>query len=75
VSYERLLLPFGNANTVEQIVGSYKTISVEGRFRINNLMGIRPEANPVSVVTAVIDLDFFPGPAGHPLCGAVIELN
>jgi hypothetical protein len=75
VSYERLLLPFGNADTVEQIVGSYKTISIEGRFRINNLMGIRPEADPVSLVTAVIDLDFFPGPAGHPFCGAVIELN
>src|SRR5262249_51519547 len=27
VSYERLLLPFGGGNRVEQIVGSYKTIS------------------------------------------------
>jgi hypothetical protein len=75
VSYERLLLPFGNADTVEQIVGSYKTISIEGRFRINNLMGTRPEARPVSVVRAVIELDFFPGPAANRLCGEVIELS
>jgi len=33
VSYERLLLPFGSADAVEQIVGSYKAISIEGRFQ------------------------------------------
>src|SRR5437764_4512747 len=33
VSYERLLLPFGKAGTVEQIVGSYKAISVDGGFQ------------------------------------------
>jgi hypothetical protein len=75
VSYERLLLPFGIADSVEQIVGSYKTISIEGRFKITNLMGTGPEAKPVSVVRAVIDLDFFPGPADHRLCGEVIELS
>ena len=63
VSYERLLLPFGSAGDVEQIVGSYKAISIEGGFKINNLMGIRPKAVPVSVVNAVIDLDFVRGPA------------
>src|SRR6266851_4237788 len=41
VSYERLLLPFGRADTVEQIVGSYKAISIEGGFKIDNLMGVR----------------------------------
>jgi len=35
VSYERLLLPFGNADAVEQIIGSYKSISIEGNFKIN----------------------------------------
>jgi hypothetical protein len=75
VFYERLLLPFGNADTVEQIVGSYKSISIEGRFEITNLMGTRPEAKPVSIINAVIDLDFFPGPAGHRVCGKVIELS
>ncbi len=41
VSYERLLLPFGSADTVEQIIGSYKAISIDGGFKINNLMGIK----------------------------------
>ena len=41
VSYERLLLPFGSAGKVEQIVGSFKAISIEGGFKITNLMGIR----------------------------------
>jgi hypothetical protein len=75
VFYERLLLPFGNADTVEQIIGSYKSISIEGRFHITNLRGTGPEAKSVGVVNAVIDLDFFPGPAGHRVCGEVIELG
>ncbi len=57
VSYERLLLPFGSADHVEQIVGSYKTISVEGRFKVDNLMGPEPKAPPVPLLRAVIDTD------------------
>ena len=53
-----------SADPVEQIVGSYKAISIEGGFKINNLMGIRPEPMPVSVINAVIDLDFVRSPAG-----------
>jgi hypothetical protein len=60
VSYERLLLPFGPADRVEQIVGSYKAISIEGGFKINNLMGVRPKAVPAIVIRAVIDHDFVP---------------
>jgi hypothetical protein len=55
VQYERLLLPFGGADRVEQIVGSYKAISIEGGFKIRNLMGIRPRAEPAILVRAVID--------------------
>ena len=66
VSYERLLLPFGSADTVEQIVGSYKSISIEGNFKINNLMGVRPKATPVSIINAVIDLDFAHSPRWTP---------
>jgi hypothetical protein len=55
VQYERLLLPFGRAGQVEQIVGSYKAISIEGGFKIKNLMGIRPKAVPVIIVRAIID--------------------
>jgi hypothetical protein len=58
VSYERLLLPFGRADHVEQIIGSYKTISVEGRFKVDSLMGPKPKTLPVPVVRAVIDSDF-----------------
>src|ERR1700692_1700131 len=75
VSYERLLLPFGNADAVKQIVGSYKSISIEGNFKINNLMGITPKTTPVSVINAVIDLDFAPGPRGRRTSDDVIELS
>jgi hypothetical protein len=57
VQYERLLLPFGRADRVAQIVGSYKAISIEGHFKIRNLMGIRPKAVPVIIVRAFIDQD------------------
>lgn len=75
VSYERLLLPFGSTDTVEQIVGSYKSISIEGSFKINNLMGVRPKAAPVSVVNAVIDLDFAHSPGGRRTSDDIIELS
>jgi hypothetical protein len=60
VSYERLLLPFGRGDTVEQLIGSYKAISIEGGFRLNNLMGVTPKAVPVVIVRAVIDRNFVP---------------
>jgi hypothetical protein len=75
VSYERLLLPFGSARDVEQIVGSFKAISIEGGFKIDNLMSVRPKATPVSVINAVIDLDFVPGPANLRASDDVIELS
>ena len=60
VSYERLLLPFGRGDDVEQIVGSYKSISIEGGFKIDNLLGLRPKSVPVILVRAIIDRDFAP---------------
>jgi hypothetical protein len=75
VSYERLLLPFGSGDAVEQIVGSYKAISIEGGFKLNNLMGVRSKATPVSVVSAVIDRDFAPHPASQRTSPDVIELS
>ena len=74
VSYERLLLPFGQADVVEQIVGSYKAISIEGGFKVNNLMGIRPKAVPISVINAVIDADFV-RPALAATADDLIELD
>jgi hypothetical protein len=75
VSYERLLLPFGSAGHVEQIVGSYKAISIEGGFKIRNLMGIKSKAIPVSVINTVIDLDFVRGPADEYASSDVVELD
>jgi hypothetical protein len=64
VSYERLLLPFGRAGAVEHIVGSYKTISIEGGFKVNNLFGFRPMAEPARIVNAIIDREVARRPAG-----------
>jgi hypothetical protein len=75
VSYERLLLPFGTAGKVEQIVGSFKAISIEGGFKVSNLMGIKSRMTPVCVVGAVIDLDFVPGAVVHHASNDVIELS
>ncbi len=54
VSYERLLLPFGSAQRIEHIVGSYKSISLDGRFQFSDLMGPNTRA-PIPVLRAVID--------------------
>jgi hypothetical protein len=75
VSYERLLLPFGRSDTVEQIIGSYKSISFEGGFKINNLMGLRPKAVPVILVRAIIDRDFVPSQPSRQMSDEVVELD
>ena len=65
VSYERLLLPFGGASAIDHIVGSYKAISIEGGFKIRDLMTIKANDEPVSVVKAVIDRDAVRGNPGQ----------
>jgi hypothetical protein len=75
VSYERLLLPFGRADKVEQIVGSYKAISIDGAFKVNNLMGVQPTTLPVSLINAVIDLELARRPVGSGGACDIIELN
>ena len=75
VSYERLLLPFGSAGNVEHIVGSYKAISIEGGFKITNLMGITSTATPVNVIHTVIELDVIRGPVDISAADDVIELG
>jgi hypothetical protein len=66
VSYERLLLPFGPNERVEQIVGSYKAISFDGGFKVNNLMGLKPDSIPVVVINAVIDQEVARRPLALP---------
>jgi hypothetical protein len=75
VFLERLLLPFGGSDRVERIVGSYKTISVEGRFKVENLLGPKPKTMPVPVVRAVIDIDFIRSPTEGPTSVDLAELN
>jgi len=58
--WECLLLPFDRSDLVEQIIGSYKAISIEGGFKINNLMSVRPKVVPATVIRTVIDHDFVP---------------
>jgi hypothetical protein len=56
VSYERLALPFGANDRVQQLIVSLKTISVEGRFETRELM--RAEKQRYSYeLCAVIDRD------------------
>lgn len=64
VAYERLPLPFGEAEQVDHIVGSYKTISIEGGFTIKDLMSLNADA-PVSITRAVIDGRLVPSRAPH----------
>ncbi len=75
VSYERLLLPFGSGDTVEQIVGSYKSISIDGGFKISNLMGLKPKAVPVILVRAIIDRDVVSVLAAPRASDEVVELD
>lgn len=64
VSFERLLLPFGSGDTVEKIVGSYKAISIEGGFKVENLMGLRADTGPVRLLNAVVDQELTRRPHG-----------
>ena len=75
VSYERLLLPFGRACDVEQIIGAYNMISIEGNFTLSNLMGHRPMAAPKRLVNAVIDREPARRPAGVRASDDIVEVG
>jgi hypothetical protein len=75
VSYERLLLPFGTADTVEQIVGSYKAISIEGGFKIRDLMGVSSKPVPESVIKAIIDQNVVMNSSRHAAADDLVELD
>ena len=68
-------MPFGSGCDVEQIVGSYKSISIEGGFKINNLMGLKPKAVPAIQVRAIIDRDFISASANSRSPDEIIELD
>jgi hypothetical protein len=75
VSYERLLLPFGTVATVEQIVGSYKAISIEGGFKIKDLMGVSSKPVPETIINAVIDQNAAAQPARYAAADDLVELE
>jgi hypothetical protein len=75
VSYERLLLPFGSADAVEQIVGSYKAISIEGGFKIRDLMGVSSKPVPESVIKAIIDRNIVMNSSRHAAADDLVELD
>lgn len=75
VSLERLLLPFGGAGGVEQIIGSYKSISIEDRFKLNSLMGLDVCSAPIRQLSALIDSEPAPQPSSHHAANDVIEVG
>jgi hypothetical protein len=54
VAYERLLLPFGEANVVQQMIASIKSISTEGRFVNVDLMRSK-DHDPRYSLRAIVD--------------------
>src|SRR5262245_40710740 len=52
--YERLLLPFGFGERVEQIIGLFKAISVEGGFKVTNRMSLQSKRIPVRIIDVVM---------------------
>jgi hypothetical protein len=73
VSYERLLLPFGRAERVEQIIGSYKAISIEGGFKVDSLMGVAAASAPIRQVSTVIDRELVRRPPGVRIADDIAE--
>jgi hypothetical protein len=71
VAYERMLMPFSEADDVTHVLASLKTISEDGGFEIRNLMRGN-DTLPTAKLRAVIDRDLFhraPGriPSGDPI--------
>jgi hypothetical protein len=75
VSYERLLLPFGFGERVDQIVGLFKAISVEGGFKVTNLMGLHSLHVPARVIDAVIDREISAAPASGRAADDIVEAS
>ena len=73
VAYERLLMPFSDADSVTHVIASLKTISDDGGFEIRNLM--RGSDMPTAKLRAVIDRDLFHRPPGRIPNGDLIEFG
>lgn len=74
VAYERLLLPFSDADNVTHVIASLKTISEDGGFEIQNLMRGN-DTLPTAKLRAVVDRDLFHRAPGRIPAGDVIEFS
>ena len=74
VAYERLLLPFSDADHVTHVIASLKTICEDGGFEIKNLMRGN-DAMPTPKLRTIIDRDLFHRAPGRIPAGDVIEFN
>jgi hypothetical protein len=74
VAYERLLLPFSDADNITDVIASLKTISEDGGFEIRNLMR-GSDMLPTAKLRAVIDRDLFHRAPGRIAGGDVIEFS
>lgn len=72
VSYERLVLPFGANDHVQQLIVSLKTISIEGRFEMGKL--IRSRQGLVPSYAAIIERDSEPASARIAVANDVVEI-
>ena len=74
VAYERLLLPFSDADNVTHVIASLKAISEDGGFEIRNLMRGNGTL-PIAKLRTVIDRDLFHRTPGRIPAGDVIEFS
>lgn len=74
VAYERLLLPFSDADHVTHVIASLKTICEDGGFEIRNLMRGN-DALPTPKLRTIIDRDLFHRTPGRIPAGDVIEFS
>jgi hypothetical protein len=75
VSYERLLLPFGFGERVEQIIGEFKASSVEDGFNVANLMSLQSKRISVRIIDVVIDREISNAPAIGRAADYIVDLS
>jgi hypothetical protein len=56
-------------------VGLFKAISVEGGFKVTNLMALQSRRIPVRVIDAVIDREISAEPSGRRATDDVVEAS
>jgi hypothetical protein len=73
VDFERLLLPFGTADRVTDVIASIKTISAEGSFEQKRLL--RVDETPVFSLIAVIDTSLAAQPPSRTIADDIVAVE